>query len=477
VTADADAYSGSRKGKVQLMRDKRARARERTVWIAVTAVLAVVIVLLTFTPRVLAGNREAETQRLLSKFYEVFRFVQENYVDEVDPNVLVDGALKGLFDSLGDPHSAYLTAEEMRDLDDTTTGRFGGVGLIISKVERGVEVVSPIEDTPAYRAGVNAGDIIVAVDGESVVELDIDEVLAVLRGEPGSPVTMSILRGKSLRFDVRVVRAMIEVPTVKRAMIPGGIGYLRIIQFTPLTADRVEEALREFEDSGYSSLVVDLRSNPGGLLAAVIDVGDMFLSKGPIVSTRSRVPSENHVFYASSRNTIVPADMPVIVLINRGSASASEILAGALQDTGRATIMGETSYGKGSVQQIKRIDGAGFRLTMSRYYTPDGKNIDKVGIKPNVEVAEPELSEAEEQSLSQLIEGNRIPDFVIAHPNPSQAEIQSFEKELAAEGIVLGDRYVERLIRNEINRTNNNPPVYDLEYDLVLRRAVETLRQ
>jgi carboxyl-terminal processing protease len=365
----------------------------------------------------------------------------------------------------------------MRDLDDTTTGRFGGVGLIISKVDRGVEVVSPIEDTPAYRAGVNAGDIIVAVDGQSVVELDIDEVLAVLRGEPGSPVTMTILRGKSLRFDVRVVRAMIEVPTVKSAMIPGGIAYLRIIQFTPLTADRVEQALRDFENSGYRSLVVDLRSNPGGLLAAVIDVADMFLSSGPIVSTRSRVPSENHVFYASSRSTIVPADLPVVVLINRGSASASEILAGALQDTGRATVIGETSYGKGSVQQIKRIDGAGFRLTMSRYYTPAGKNIDKIGIKPNVEVLEPELTDAEEKALSQLIEGNRIADFVAAHPNPSQADISGFEQQLSSEGIQLGPRYVERLIRNEINRTNNNPPVYDLEYDLVLRRAVDLLRQ
>jgi carboxyl-terminal processing protease len=459
------------------MREKPTRGRERTVWIVVTAALAAVIVLLTFTPRVLAGNQEAETQRLLTKFYEVFRFVQENYVEEVDPQVMVDGALKGLFESLDDPHSAYLTAEEMRDLDDTTTGRFGGVGLIISKVERGVEVISPIEDTPAYRAGVNAGDIIVAVDGESVVDLDIDEVLSVLRGAPGSPVTMTILRGKSLRFDANVVRAMIEVPTVKKAMIPGGIGYLRVIQFTPLTTDRVEEAIEFFQENGYQSLIVDLRSNPGGLLAAVIDVADFFLSRGPIVSTRSRVAAENHVFYASSRNTMVPEDLPVIVLINRGSASASEILAGALKDTGRATIMGETSYGKGSVQQIKRIDGAGFRLTMSRYFTPAGKNIDKVGIAPDVEVLEPELTETEEQALSQLLEGNRIREFVSANPDPSQAEIQRFEEQLASEGIVLGDRYVERLIRNEINRTNNNPPVYDLDYDLVLRRAVDRLTQ
>ncbi len=452
--------------------------RERTLWIVVTAFLAAVIVLLSFAPRVLAGNQEAETQRLLSTFFEVFRFVQENYVDEekVDPKNLVDGALRGMFEALDDPHSAYLSAEEMRDLDDTTMGRFGGVGLIISKIDRGVEVVAPIEGTPAYRAGVNAGDLIVAVDGESVVDLNIDEVLSVLRGEPGSSVTMTIIRGKTLRFDVRLVRDMIEVPTVRQDMIPGGIGYLRIIQFTPLTVDRVEETLHQFADSAYSSLIIDLRSNPGGLLSAVIDISDFFLSKGPIVSTRSRVASENHVFYASTRNTLVPADLPIVVLIDRGSASASEILAGALQDTGRATIMGEKSYGKGSVQQIKRVGDAGFRLTMSRYYTPLGKNIDKIGISPDVPVQEPELSEEEEQALSRIIEEELIKDFLSRYPDPTDANIDSFEKELADKDIRLDDRYVRRLIRNELNRTNNNPPVYDLEFDLVLQEAVRYLQ-
>ena len=452
--------------------------RERTLWIVITAFLVAVIVLLSFAPRVLAGNQEAETQRLLSTFFEIFRFVQENYVEEekVTSDNLIEGALRGMFESLDDPHSAYLSPEEMRDLDDTTMWRFGGVGLIISKIDRGVEVVSPIEGTPAYRAGVNAGDIIVAVDGESVVDLNIDEVLSVLRGEPGSSVTMTIVRGKNLRFDVRVVRDMIEVPTVRQDMIPDGIGYLRIIQFTPLTVDRVEDSLQQFADSGYNSLIIDLRSNPGGLLSGVIDISDFFLSKGPIVSTRSRVPSENHVFYASSRNTIVPEDLPIVVLIDRGSASASEILAGALQDTGRATIMGEKSYGKGSVQQIKRVGDAGFRLTMSRYYTPLGKNIDKIGISPDVPVQEPELTEEEEQALSRILEEEPIKDFLNRYPNPTDANIDSFERELAGKGIQLDDRYIRRLVRNELNRTNNNPPAYDLEFDLVLQEAVNYLR-
>ncbi|UCF99801.1 MAG: S41 family peptidase [Spirochaetaceae bacterium] len=459
------------------MEKKRKSFKERTLWIVVTAFLAAVIVLISFAPKVLAGNQEAETQRLLGTFFEVFRFVQENYVDEskADPNVLIEGALRGMFDALDDPHSAYLSAEEMRDLDDTTMGRFGGVGLIISKIDRGVEVVAPIEGTPAYRAGVNAGDLIIAVDGESVVDLNIDEVLSVLRGEPGSSVTMTIIRGKNVRFDVRVVRDMIEVPTVRQDMIPKGIGYLRIIQFTPLTSDRVEDALRQFKEAGYTSLIIDLRSNPGGLLSGVIDIADYFLSKGPIVSTRSRVASENHVFYAASRNTIVPEQLPIVVLIDRGSASASEILAGALQDTGRATIMGEKSYGKGSVQQIKRVGDAGFRLTMSRYYTPLGKNIDQIGISPDVPVQEPEFTEQQEQALSRIIEEELIKDFLSRYPDPTDQDILSFERELADKNIQLDDRYIRRLVRNELNRTNNNPPVYDLEFDLVLREAVNYL--
>ena len=451
---------------------------ERFVWIGLTSILLVIIALLTFSPRVLAGNEEAETQRLLGVFYEVFRFVQNNYVDEeaVESKRLIDGALKGLFESLEDPHSAYMTGEEMRDLNDTTTGRFGGVGLIISKVEMGVEIVSPIEDTPAFKAGIHAGDLIIAIDGESSVDMDIDEVLKVLRGKPGTEVTMTILRGKNLKFEARVVRAMIEVPTVKRAMIPGKIAYLRIIQFTPLTPVRVKGAIRFFAENGYRSLIIDLRNNPGGLLEAVVDTADFFISRGPIVSTRSRVSSENHVFYASGKETIVPAEIPIIVLINRGSASASEILAGALKDIGRAALLGENSYGKGSVQQIKRVGDAGFRLTMSLYYTPLGRSIDKVGIIPDQEVKEPELTEEEENAFTTIMEEDLIKVFVSENPRPSERKIKKFIEELNSRDLILGDRFIRRMVRNEVNRTNDNRPAYDLDYDIVLKEAVSQLK-
>ena len=454
------------------------KANERIFWIGITALLLTLIVLLSFSPRVLATGYEAETQQQLGLFYEVLRFVQDNYVEEeaVAPEILIEGALKGMFEALDDPHSAYLSREEMRDLNDTTTGRFGGVGLIISKVERGAEVVSPIEDTPAFRAGISAGDLIIAIEDEPTRDLTIDEVVKILRGEPGAPVTVTILRGKALTFEVTIVRAMIEVPTVKRSMIGEDIGYLRIIQFTPLTSEKVREAIEFFDSNRYRSMIVDLRSNPGGLLASVIDVADYFISRGPIVSTRSRVASENHVFYASQRATIVPDSVPIVVLINRGSASASEILAGALKDTARARLMGETSYGKGSVQQIKSIGEAGFRLTMSRYYTPSEASIDKVGIIPDTEIKEPELTEEEEAAFTRLLEADYIVRFVEENPSFGEAEILAFIDTLRAENIDLGARIIRRLVRIELNRTNNDPPLYDLEFDLVLKQAVETLQ-
>jgi len=454
------------------------KLKERTIWIGITAFSLAIIILLSFSPGVLAGERDAESQTLLELFYEVFYFIQDNYVDEekVESNNLMEGALKGLFEALDDPYSTYLTSEDMRPMNDTTTGRFGGVGLIIVKVEKGVQVVSPIEDTPAYKAGISAGDLIIAVEGASVVDSTIDEVVNVLRGEPDTAVEVTILRGKRLTFDVTIIRALIEVPTVKQALIPGGIGYLRIIQFTPLTPFRVKEALAFFEENQYKGLIVDLRSNPGGLLDSVVKIGDMFISQGPIVSTRSRVMSENQVFPASRKATIVDRDIPVVVLIDRGSASASEILAGALKDTKRATLLGEKSYGKGSVQQIRKIGDGGFKLTMSRYYTPSGVTIDKVGIMPDKEIKEPELTEEEEDSFSRLLNEGLVKDFVDRNNQPGERAIASFIEELRGVDINLPDRYIRKLIRIDVNRTNNNSPVYDLEYDLVLQEAVQMLK-
>ncbi|MEW5814108.1 MAG: S41 family peptidase [Spirochaetota bacterium] len=463
------------------------KKNERLTWIGTSAGLLVILTLVTFIPSALAETNSGKTQQYLDLFSQIFRFVQNNYVDEMEPKKLFDGALKGLFESLNDPHSTYLTAKDMQELGDTTSGKFGGVGLYISKSVKGqdneppapdyspyVRIIAPIEDTPAAHAGISAGDLITKIGDESTEDMTIDQVLEKLRGAPGTDVTVTIMRGEKMTFQVTLKRALIEVPTVKQAMIPGGIAYLRIIQFTPLTESKVREAIEFFNAHNYKALIIDVRSNPGGLLTSVVDTADLFLSEGTIVSTRSRVASENAVFTAR-RSVLVAENIPMVVLIDRGAASAAEILAGALKDTQRAYLIGEKTFGKGSVQQVKSFSEGGFKLTMSRYFTPSGVNIDKIGITPDKEVKEREFTEEETKSYKRLIEENAVPAFVKSNPNPGNQEINTFITNLKKTGLVLEDRILKRLIKNEVNRTNNSPPVYDLEFDIVLREAVRML--
>ena len=464
------------------MIDHKDRGRDRTAW-SIVALIAVFCAALSFSaPAAYAQDAKAESQRYFSIFQSAFNFILENYVDTVDPKVLYEGAMQGMFDSLGDPYSVFLTDAMMNDLNDTTTGRFGGIGLYISKPlpdpklpERRlyVEIVSPIEDTPGWRAGIMPGDQITHIDGETTEPLSMDEVLKRLRGEPGSTVTITILRGAGLVFDEKVTRAMIEVPTVKRAMLPDGVGYLRIIEFTPQTISRVRESIDWFAAQRYKSLVVDLRNNPGGLLQSVIQVADLFLEEGVIVSTKSRNRYENAVYQAKP-DLLVPAGMRVVVLINRGSASASEILAGALKDQKRAYLVGEKSYGKGSVQQVLPLGDTGFKLTMSRYYTPSDANIDKVGIAPDLAVKEPELSPEEEASLSSLIERDVFGAFAAANPNASPQQIDQYVKGLRAAGSPVSDRVLKKMLRNQLERTSIGP-IFDLDYDLQLNAAIKVI--
>ncbi|MFQ3621750.1 MAG: S41 family peptidase, partial [Spirochaetales bacterium] len=280
----------------------------------------------------------------------------------------------------------------------------------------------------------------------------------------------------TLEFDVPITRAVIQVPTVRYSLMPGNIGYIRIIQFTPFTDDKIKEAVESFRTQGYRSLIIDLRSNPGGLLTSAIEAADLFFNDGVIVSTRSRIQTENAV-YEAKPGVIVTPEIPIVVLIDGGSASASEIFAGVMKDRKRATLLGTKSYGKGSVQQVRSLGRTGFRLTTARYYTPSGVTIDKVGVTPDIEVKEPTLSEKELEAHSKLIASRKIPAFVAENPNPSEGVIRRFIDELRRESQDLSERVLRRLIRSEINRHLPNPPVYDLENDLVLQEAVKFLQQ
>lgn len=415
------------------------------------------------------------------KINGVFDYLQSHYIDEIDPQVLYEGALKGMMEALKDPYTVYLDESTMRDLSDTTQGNFGGVGLSISKPLESsadkpayVEVASPIEDTPGAKAGIQAGDYITAINGEATPSMTMEQVLSKLRGTVGTPVTISILRGNDIKFDVTLIRAIIEVPTVKYGMI-GDIGYVRLIQFTPDTPKRLQDALDSFARARFKSLIIDVRDNPGGLITSVADLADKFIDSGVIVSTKSRLKFENHVYMASRAKTTMPKNIPIVVLINRGSASASEILAGALKDNHLAYLVGQQTYGKGSVQQVIPLSSTdGFKITMARYYTPSDTNIDKVGIPPDREILFPTLTEAEEKTYAQLIKDNVISKYVESHKNMSEADIASHAKTLR-HTYPLEETLLRRLIRLQVNRTKS-APLYDLDYDIQLTEALKILR-
>ena len=416
----------------------------------------------------------------LKKLNSVFDFVQQNYVDDIDPKVLYEGAMKGLMASMDDPYTSYLDETVQRDLAETTEGHFGGVGLMISKAFESkpgkpayVEVSSAIEDTPGAEAGIISGDMIVEIDGKPTEPMTMQDVLKCLRGTVGTPVTITILRGKTLRFSVELKRALIEVPTCKYAMI-GDTGYVRLIQFTPDTAPRLQDALNYFKDHNYRNMILDLRDNGGGLITSAINVADKFIDEGVIVSTKGRLSYQNSSYSASPENTVV-RDIPVVVLINKGSASASEIVSGALKDYHVAYLVGSRSYGKGSVQQIVPLGkDEEIKMTIARYYSPSDTNIDKIGIPPDLEVSYPELSEEAQKAYVALVESSKIQDYVEEHKDMSEADISAYAVELKKD-FNLEERLLRRLIRMQVKRYNPNV-VYDLDYDIQLNAALDVLK-
>ena len=444
------------------------------------------------SPAQSSKNSARESRQYMEMMNGIFDFVQKNYVDEVDPAVLYRGALKGMLESLEDPYTLYLDTSTMRSLSDTTEGKFGGVGLSISKPYEStpdkpayVEVASPIEDTPGFRAGIVAGDLIISVDGTDTSEITMEEVLGKLRGKVGESVDLVIRRGKAMEFPVSLIRDYIEVPTVKYGTIasptnagrlheqPVLYGYIRIIEFTPLTAERVQEALDSFGKT-ISALIIDVRNNPGGLITSVADVADKFIDSGPIVTTKSRIAYENSVFTASPKKTTFKG-LPIIVLINKGSASASEILAGALKDNHLAYLVGQRTYGKGSVQQVMPLSATdGIKMTMARYYTPSDTNIDKIGIPPDREVLYPDLGEEGEKEFADLLKNDDIAKYVDAHAAMSEADIAAFAKRLAKKYPHIDERTLRKLTRNQVDRTKP-AALYDLDYDIQLGAALDIL--
>ena len=344
----------------------------------------------------------------IQTFAEIFERIKRAYVEEVDDTTLLRNAMRGMLSEL-DPHSAYLDRQEFQSLRESTEGEFGGIGIEVGLEEGRLTIITPIDDTPASRAGLQARDVILEIDGNVTERLSLQEAVTLMRGEAGSQIELVILRsGQEAPLDVTLTREVIRSESVRSEILEPGYGYLRISQFQSRSGEQVNSAIRRMErDEPLQGLILDLRNNPGGVLQAAVAVADAFLDEGLVVYTEGRLP-DTQMRFSASRETAAP-DVPLVVLINGGSASAAEIVAGALQDQRRGVIMGTESFGKGSVQQVMPLgNGEGLKLTTALYYTPNGRSIQAMGIEPDVTVERGrlEVTETSRQLREADLEGH-----------------------------------------------------------------------
>ncbi len=366
------------------------------------------------------AKRPAETRHALPlsevrSLSEVFGKIKENYVEEVDDRTLLENAIRGMLSGL-DPHSSYLDREAFQELRVGTTGEFGGLGIVVGMEDGFVKVVSPIDDTPAQRAGIQAGDLIIRLDDTPVKGMSLDEAVKMMRGEPGSQITLTIVRdGLDKPLKITITRDRIRVKSVKARTLEPGYGYVRVTQFQERTGAELKAALERLKkenDGRLKGLVLDLRNNPGGLLDAAVEVADVFLDSGVIVSVKGRT-AENQMRHQASSPDLLEGT-PLVVLVNGGSASASEIVAGALQDHKRGIVMGKQTFGKGSVQTVVPLgNNTALKLTTARYYTPSGRSIQAEGIAPDialedlkVDVRKEGLDPVKERDLARHLEND-----------------------------------------------------------------------
>ncbi len=365
---------------------------------------------LTLGEGVLAGKNETETLPLedLRTFTEIFAKIKNDYVEPIDDKTLLENAIRGMLAGL-DPHSAYLVPEDYKELQAGTSGEFGGLGIEVGMEDGFVKVISPIDDTPAYRAGIKAGDLVIRLNETPVKGMTLADAVKIMRGKPGTDIVLTVVRaGEDKPLKITITRDIIRVTSVKSRMLDPGYGYVRISQFQSRTGENLREALAKLEDEAdapLKGLVLDLRNNPGGVLSAAVSVSDAFLKDGIIVYTDGRLDDAKLKFNAKPTDVLNGA--PVVVLVNGGSASASEIVAGALQDHQRAIIMGQKTFGKGSVQTILPMDnGSALKLTTAKYYTPSGVSIQATGISPDIELQNLKLADADAPVTSRIKEAD-----------------------------------------------------------------------
>lgn len=365
----------------------------------------------------------------LRNFSDIFSRIKSDYVEDVEDKTLLEHAIKGMLTGL-DPHSTYLNADEYKELRIGTSGQFGGLGIQVGMEDGFVKVISPIDDTPAYHAGIKAGDLIIKLDELSVKGMSLNEAVKVMRGKPGSDISLTIARtGEDKPLVITVTRDIIKVQSVKSRMLEPGYGYVRVTNFQAKTPGDLLKAINELkEENGeddLNGLVLDLRNNPGGVLSAAADVSDLFIEEGKLVYTEGRI--ENSRFEFNAKPGDVMDGAPMVVLINGGSASASEIVAGALQDHNRAVVMGGKSFGKGSVQTIQELrSGGAVKITTARYFTPSGRSIQGEGITPDINLGKYTVTENTDKTVTRIKEsdlGNHL-----SNPNKTDEDIEKDAK-------------------------------------------------
>ena len=393
--------------------------------------------ILVFSPQVLAVEEDPNDYNYLKFLGETIEKIKSDYVDDVKNKELVESAIDGMLSSL-DPHSSFLNADSLKQMKIQTKGAFGGLGIEVTMENGFVKVISPIDDTPAYKAGIKAGDYITHLDGKSVIGLNLNEAVDKMRGPVGTKLKVTIGRSNQEAFDVTIKRDIIKISSVK-SKLEEDVGYIRITTFSEQTSKSTRDAIKKFKkEKNLRGYVLDLRNNPGGLLDQAVSVSDLFLEKGEIVSTRGK-NSENPEMYKAKSGDIIDGK-PLVVIINGGSASASEIVAGALQDHKRAILLGTRSFGKGSVQTIIPVKPYGaLRMTTAKYFTPSGRSIQKTGIEPDIVVEERELKKADNKKIS------REEDLKGALKNPSNKDKKE-EKENKEKSDEIADFQLSRAL-------------------------------
>ncbi len=433
-------------------------------------------------------TRQDEIAINMQKLELLYRLVSRDFLFDIDHETVYESMAKGLFSGLDDKYSAYILSKDAADFSEDTSGTYGGIGAYISKhypeyrdyskpETYMVNITSVFPGSPAEKAGLRSGDLISHIDGEAVDSMEAEEASRALKGKPDTEVILTILRGQAV-FDVTVLRKIVTVPTVSADILDGGIGYLRITQFTQSTAQQARKELLIFLEEGVEGIILDLRDNPGGIVDTTLSVADMFLSDETIVHIRGK-QSDRDQTLRSSKGTLIPEEMPLVTLVNKGSASASEILAGALQDNQRSPLIGTQTFGKGLIQIVSPFGDGYYTLTTSQYTTPSGAEIHTVGIPVDIEVDDVHIDEDEMEAYLEFTNSGVVEEFVAEHPGFSFENVQLFLDSVVGEDPPFNEEVYRVLVRREY--LNEIPyeerPIADVEFDPVLKRAIEYLNQ